>query len=192
MSNDIVKTGLVGKSQTSVGRFTYGFENISIRQWNEGAALKLGAFCSLATNITIFLGGNHRTDWVTTFPFGHIYQNELGGSDILGHPSTKGDVVIGNDVWIGSGVTIMSGLKIGDGAVLSANACVVKDVPPYHIVGGNPAKSIKQRFDDDFIKLLLQLRWWDLPLEDIKNMSQILCSKPDRDMLVELVATYRG
>jgi acetyltransferase-like isoleucine patch superfamily enzyme len=192
MSNNIVKTGLVGKSQTSVGRFTYGFENISIRQWNEGAALKIGAFCSLATNITIFLGGNHRTDWITTFPFGHIYQKELGSSDILGHPSTKGDVVIGNDVWIGSDVTIMSGLKIGDGAVLSANACVVKDVPPYHIVGGNPAKSIKQRFDDDFIKLLLQLRWWDLPLEDIKNMSQILCSKPDRDMLVELVATYRG
>lgn len=192
MSNDIAQTGVVGKSQTSVGRFTYGFEHLSIRQWNEGSALKIGAFCSLAEGITIFLGGNHRTDWITTYPFGHIYQDELGGADILGHPSTKGDVVIGNDVWIGSGATIMSGLTIGDGAVLAANACVVKDVLPYHIVGGNPAKSIKQRFDDDTIALLLRLKWWDLPLPDIKDICQKLCSKPDKDLLLELLATYRA
>ena len=122
MANNIVRTSVIGKSNISVGRFTYGFENLTIRQWNEGAALKIGAFCSLADKITIFLGGNHRTDWISTFPFGHIYQAELGGSRISGHPSTKGDVVVGNDVWIGSGVTIMSGLHIGDGSVLSANA----------------------------------------------------------------------
>jgi acetyltransferase-like isoleucine patch superfamily enzyme len=191
MTNDVIKTGIIGRSQISVGRFTYGFENIKIRQWNEGAALKIGAFCSLADNITIFLGGNHRVDWITTFPFGHIYQEELGGSNILGHPSTKGDILIGNDVWVGSGVTIMSGLIIGDGAVLSANACIVKDVPPYHIVGGNPAKSIKQRFDDDIIDLLLQLKWWTLPIEDIKNICQILSKKPEKELLLELLAIYR-
>lgn len=191
MTNDVVKTGVIGESHISVGRFTYGFENLTIRQWNEGAALKIGAFCSLANNINIFLGGNHRTDWITTFPFGHIYQDELGGSYILGHPSTKGDVVIGNDVWIGSGVTIMSGIQIGDGAVLSANACVVKDVAPYHIVGGNPAKSLKQRFEDEIVEILLQLKWWDLPLENIKNISKILSSKPEKAMLFELISTYR-
>lgn len=191
MTNDVIKTGVIGESHISVGRFTYGFENLTIRQWNEGAALKIGAFCSMANNINIFLGGNHRTDWITTFPFGHIYQDELGGSDILGHPSTKGDVVIVNDVWIGSSVTIMSGIHIGDGAVLSANACVVKDVALYHIVGGNPAKSIKQRFEDDIVEILLRLKWWDLPLKDIKNISKILSSKSDKAMLFKLISTYR-
>lgn len=191
MTNNVIKTGVIGKSHISVGRFTYGFENLMIRQWNEGAALKIGAFCSFANNINIFLGGNHRTDWITTFPFGHIFQEELGGSEILGHPSTKGDVVIGNDVWIGSGATIMSGIHIGDGAVVSANACVVKDVPPYHIVGGNPSKSLKQRFEDDIVEILLRLKWWDLPLEDIKLINKILSSKPDKAILIELISTYR-
>lgn len=191
MSNDVIKTGIAGKSPISVGRFTYGFESLSIRQWNEGAALRIGAFCSLATNITIFLGGNHRTDWITTFPFGHIFQDELGGENISGHPSTRGDVIIGNDVWIGSGVTIMSGVKIGDGAVLSANACVVKDVMPYHIVGGNPALLIRQRFDNEIIELLLRLKWWDLPLPTIRSITQKLCSKPDKAWLLELIGAYR-
>jgi acetyltransferase-like isoleucine patch superfamily enzyme len=191
MTNNVIKTGVIGKSHISVGRFTYGFENLMIRQWNEGAALKIGAFCSFANNINIFLGGNHRTDWITTFPFGHIFQEELGGSEILGHPSTKGDVVIGNDVWIGSGATIMSGIHIGDGAVVSANACVVKDVPPYHIVGGNPSKSLKQRFEDDIVEILLRLKWWDLPLEDIKLINKLLSSKPDKAILIELISTYR-
>jgi acetyltransferase-like isoleucine patch superfamily enzyme len=79
MSNDNIKSGILGKSPISVGRFTYGFDNISIKQWNEGASLNIGAFCSIAMNTTIFLGGNHRTDWITTFPFGHIFQDELGG-----------------------------------------------------------------------------------------------------------------
>jgi acetyltransferase-like isoleucine patch superfamily enzyme len=192
MQNNIAKTGVIGNSPISIGRYTYGFENLAIQQWNEGASLTIGSFCSLATNITIFLGGNHRTDWITTFPFGHVYQEELGGTDIKGHPSTKGDLIIGNDVWIGSGVTIMSGLTIGDGAVLSANSCVVKDVPPYHIVGGNPAKSIKQRFDEEIIELLLRLKWWELPVEDIKKISYKLCSRPDKDLLLDLLIAYRS
>jgi len=192
MKNDVTKYGLLGKSHISVGRFTYGFENISIKQWGEGAALNIGAFCSIAMNTTIFLGGNHRIDWITTYPFGHIFQDELGIENILGHPSTNGDVNIGNDVWIGSGVTILSGLKIGDGAVLSANANVVKDVLPYHIVGGNPAQKIKQRFDDEIIELLLKLKWWDLPLSKIKDISKILCSKPDKAFLLNSLPFYLG
>jgi len=191
MSIDNNINGYIGKSPITVRRYTYGFKNIVIRQWNEGAALKIGAFCSLATNINIFLGGNHRTDWITTFPFGHIYKDELGGEDIIGHPTTKGDVIIGNDVWIGSGVTIMSGLKIGDGAVISANACVTKDVLPYHIVGGNPAKLIKQRFDDEIIDLLLTLKWWEFSVENIKSINKILSSKPDKDLLLNLLLKFR-
>lgn len=190
MSNNITKTGFVGKSKISVGRFTYGFKNVSIMQWNEGASLSIGAFCSLAKNLTIFLGGNHRTDWITTFPFGHVFKDELGGEDILGHPSTNGDVIIGNDVWIGTGVTIMSGINIGDGAVLAANSCVVQDIPPYSIAGGNPAQLIKQRFDNETIELLLSLKWWELPVSDIKKIAKNLCSKPDNDLLLKLISNY--
>lgn len=190
MSNDVTKSGILGKSPISVGRFTYGFENISIKQWNEGASLNIGAFCSIAMNTTIFLGGNHRTDWITTYPFGHIFQGELGGDNIIGHPSTNGDVKIGNDVWIGSGVTIMSGITIGDGAVLSANSCVVKDVLPYQIVGGNPSKLIRYRFDDNIIQLLLRLKWWDLPLAIIKDISSTLCSRPDPNIILKYTILY--
>lgn len=188
MTNSLDKNFVYGKSNITVGRFTYGFENLTIRQWNEGAALKIGSFCSLAVNINIFLGGNHRTDWITTFPFGHIYEDELGGSDIVGHPSTKGDLIIGNDVWIGAGATIMSGVKIGDGAVIAANACVVKDVPPYHIVGGNPAKILKKRFDQEIIEILLQLKWWDWEIGNIKEIIKILSAQPDKLALLDLIS----
>lgn len=84
------------------------------------------------------MGGNHRTDWLTTYPFGHIHKDIFTNFSGVGHPATKGSVVIGNDVWIGTNVTIMSGVSIGDGAVIANNSHVVKDVLPYSIVGGNP------------------------------------------------------
>lgn len=127
---------------------------------------------------------------MTTFPFGHVYKAELGDKKFAGHPSAKGDVLIGNDVWIGSSVTIMSGVKIGDGAVLSANACVVKDFPPYHIVAGNPGCSIKKRFDDEIIELLLESKWWDFSTTTIKNISERLCSRPDKNLLSELISLH--
>lgn len=133
---------------------------ITLRQWGEGAQLKIGNFCSIASNITVLLGGNHRTDWVTTYPFGHC-KNFPDVAPVKGHPKTNGNVVIGNDVWIGSGATIMSGVTIGDGAVIAANSHVVKDVAPYSIVGGNPAKHIKFRFTEEQIKSLLQIQWWN-------------------------------
>jgi acetyltransferase-like isoleucine patch superfamily enzyme len=133
MSNGLTKTGIIGSSPISVGRFTYGFENISILQWNEGAALKIGAFCSIAKNISIFLGGNHKVDWITTFPFGHIYQTELGEAQVKGHPASNGDVEIGDDVWIGTGVTIMPGVTIGTGSVIAANSHVVNERSQQHI-----------------------------------------------------------
>ena len=92
------------------------------------------------------------------------------------HPKSNGDVIIGNDVWIGHESTIMSGVKIGDGAVIAANSVVVKDVEPYTIVGGNPAKVIKKRFSDDIINNLLELKWWDWSNEKINENLNILCS----------------
>lgn len=182
---------MVGSSPFTVGRFTYGYENISVAQSNEGASLKIGSFCSIAPNITIFLGSNHRTDWITTFPFGHIFQSELGHERIPGHPSTNGDVIIGDDVWIGAGASIMSGITIGCGAAISANAHVVKNVLPYQVVGGNPSRVLRNRFDDTIKDLLIELRWWDLPLEDIKQIKYELCSTPTKELLLNLIKRYR-
>lgn len=181
---------MIGNSPVQIGRFTYGTQNLTIRQFGEGAALKIGAFCSIASNIQIFLGGNHRVDWITTFPFGHIFQDQLGGSEIKGHPVTKGNVSIGNDVWIGSNVTIMSGITIGDGAVLAANATIVKDVLPYEIVGGNPAKSLKMRFEPNIVALLLQLKWWNLAVEDIRLINKQLSSAPTEALLNQLIHSF--
>jgi acetyltransferase-like isoleucine patch superfamily enzyme len=171
-----------------VGRFSYGASNIRLHASNQDAALYIGRYCSIAASVEIFLGGNHRVDWITTFPFGHIFQEELGGESIVGHPHTRGDVRIGNDVWIGQGATIMSGVSIGDGAVIAANAHVVSDVPPYTIVGGNPARAIKRRFDDALIERLLCLRWWEFSAAEVKKLASSLSSAPSAALLEELLA----
>lgn len=143
---------------------------------NPNAKLITGKFCSIAGGTKIFLGGNHRTDWVTTYPFGHIHQNIFTNFNGNGHPETKGDIVIGNDVWIAHGVTIMSGVKIGDGAVIANNSHVVKDVPPYSIIGGNPAKVVKFRFTETQICDLLKIKWWDWDENKINLFLPLLCS----------------
>jgi acetyltransferase-like isoleucine patch superfamily enzyme len=168
-------------------RYTYGLENLVIRSWGEGAKVHIGSFCSIADKVTLFLGGNHRTDWATTFPFGHIHQQTFNKFNGVGHPQTKGDVIIGNDVWIGTHVTIMSGITIGDGACIANNSVVTKDIPPYTIVGGNPAKVIKQRFDDETINQLLELKWWDMGDHHINELSPYLCSEDFKEYLPELI-----
>ena len=181
------KIALVGNSQISIGKYTYGLENIALMQWGEGASLSVGKFCSIGASITIYLGGNHRIDWITTFPFGHIFHEEFGSLHISGHPKTNGDVVIGNDVWIGGNVTIMSGIKIGNGSVIAANAVVTKDVAPYAVVGGNPAKKIMDRFDAEIVASLQELRWWDLTESEIVRIAKDLSQKPT----LELVSILR-
>lgn len=166
-----------------VGKHTYGHQNIKVFEWGEGAKLKIGSFCSLGGNLSIYLGGNHRIDWVTTYPFGHIKQNVFDRFNGEGHPKTNGDVVIGNDVWIGANSVIMSGVKIGDGAVIANNSHIVKDVEPYSIVGGNPAKLIKYRFTNDIITKLLQLKWWEMEDKEINEITPILCSDKIEEFL---------
>ena len=156
------------------GKYTYG--NPTIHFNNPDATLTIGNFCSIAVNCNIYLGGNHRTDWVTTYPFGHIHQGIFKSFNGKGHPATKGNVIIGNDVWIGGNVTIMSGVTIGDGAVIANNSHVVKDVEPYTLVGGNPAKFIKYRFTPEQIEKLLQIKWWNWDDEKINNILPLLCS----------------
>lgn len=157
-----------------IGEYTYGYPKVL--EWGEGAKLTIGKFCSIAENVTIFLGGNHRIDWITTYPFPSLLEYFPAAHDIIGHPCTKGDIIIHNDVWIGTGVVIMSGVTIGSGAVIAAYSVVTKDVLSYEVVGGNPAKHLKFRFEPNKIEKLLDLKWWDWPIEKIKSSTEYLCS----------------
>ncbi len=158
----------------SFGAHSYG--RFVIRRWGEGARLHVGKFCSVADNVTVFLGGNHRADWISTYPFSDFAaQWPLSA----GHPSTlstRGDVTIGSDVWIGSGATIMSGVTVGHGAIIAARALVARDVAPYAMVGGNPARQIRLRFPPERIARLLELAWWDLPDGEVARLAPLLQS----------------
>jgi acetyltransferase-like isoleucine patch superfamily enzyme len=159
-----------------VGRYTYGHDNVLIHSWGENTNINIGSFCSIANGVEFFTGGNHRLDWITTYPFGHIHKDVFNTFDGTGHPTTNGDIQIGNDVWIGMSVKIMSGVKIGDGAVIGAHSLVTKNVEPYTIVGGNPAKIIRKRFSCEVIDLLLTLKWWEWDDNKINENIHILCS----------------
>lgn len=139
----------------SVGKKTYGYEHLQIHSWDDSTMIYIGNYCALADNIHIYLGGNHKLDTVSTFPF------KVPNTKKPEMPLSKGDIKIGNDVWIGSHVSIMSGIKIGDGAVIAAHSHVVKDIKPYEIVGGNPARQIRMRFDSDIVRELLRIKWWN-------------------------------
>src|SRR5687768_8193060 len=125
--------------------------------------LIIGSFCSIGSGAAFVMAGNqgHRSDWVTTFPF--HYMPEV--------PAFRGagDTVVGSDVWIGSEAMIMPGIRIGHGAVIGSRALVTKDVEPYTIVGGNPARPIRKRFSEEEIAMLLEMAWWDWPLERIAD-----------------------
>lgn len=164
-----------------VGEYTYG--QPCIHWWGEPARLKIGKFCSLAPGVQIFLGGEHRTDWVTTYPFTAIHSR---AAHIPGHPRTKGDVVIGNDVWIGHEALILSGVTIGDGVVIGARAVVTKNVLPYAIVAGNPAELVRYRFSEIQRTALLRIAWWDWSFAQIREAWPLLLSKN----IDAFIATY--
>jgi acetyltransferase-like isoleucine patch superfamily enzyme len=178
----------------SVGKFTYGVGNIQLAHHHNAPPLQIGKFCSIAGNVKIFTGAYHRSDWITTYPFGTKHQDILGHEIPAGFPHSNGGVSIGNDVWIGNSATIMSGVTIGDGAVIAANAHVIKNVAPYEIVGGNPAKHIKFRFPQQIIDALLDLKWWELDNATIATLHKhltVAASSENVDLLIRLIARVR-
>jgi acetyltransferase-like isoleucine patch superfamily enzyme len=157
-----------------VGDFTYGLPNVMT--WGEGCKIIIGKYCSIAGGVSIFLGGNHRPDWITTYPFSALTETWPEAAGIAGCPKSNGDVRIGNDVWLGGFSTIMSGIAIGDGAVVAACSVVTKDVAPYTIVGGNPARLIRHRFGEMTIKRLMKVKWWEWSENDIRSIVPYLAS----------------
>ncbi|CRD61381.1 CatB-related O-acetyltransferase [Stenotrophomonas indicatrix] len=156
----------------TVGRYTYGPPQFKI--WGENERIDIGAFCSIAEGVIIFGGGEHRLDWVTTYPLRIALNSPGAGKD--GHPHSKGPTVIGNDVWIGYGAMVVSGVTVGNGACIGAGAVVSKDVPPYAVVAGNPARVVRMRFDEQTIARLQQIRWWEWPVERIRAFESLLCA----------------
>lgn len=152
-----------------------------------GDKLIIGKFCAIASGVKFIMNGaNHNINAFTTYPFGAFSKGWEAGIDSLENLPTKGDTIVGNDVWIGMEVTVMPGVRIGNGAIIATKSVVTKDVEPYSIVGGNPAKLIKKRFDDEIIELLLKAKWWDWNIEKITENIATL-SHNELDKLKELL-----
>jgi acetyltransferase-like isoleucine patch superfamily enzyme len=131
----------------------------------------IGKYCSIAQGVIVDCGWHHNVDWVTTYPLNVIVPSL---THIQGHPKSNGDIIIGNDVWIGEGAVIMGGVTIGDGAVVGTNAVVAKDVEPYAIVAGIPARKVRMRFDAQAIAELIKIAWWNWSDEQVAEAGPLL------------------
>jgi acetyltransferase-like isoleucine patch superfamily enzyme len=165
----------------AVGDYTYGTPAI-FPSWYS-ATVTIGRYCSIADGVLIFSGGDHNLRTVSTYPFQAFTQffPTAGGERVTPVPGKP--VVVGNDVWLGFKSTIMSGVTIGHGAVVAAQAVVTRDVPPYGIAAGNPARIVGKRFTDDQIAALLRIAWWDWPKDTIDREMEALLRSPIEDFI---------
>lgn len=190
----------VESDKIEVGEYTYfddpdaatDFENRNVLYAFGPEKLVIGKFCAIATGTRfIMAGANHPTQGVSTFPFtifGGTWAEET--TDIITSIPSKGDTVVGNDVWFGYNTLIMPGVRIGDGAVIATGAVVTTDVPPYTIVGGNPAQPVKQRYPDEDVARLLRAAWWNWPVELITTHVRAIMAGTPRD--IEKIAVENG
>jgi acetyltransferase-like isoleucine patch superfamily enzyme len=164
--------------QISVGAYTYGVKDDCFFAYNPNDQISIGKFCSIALGVK-FVFGEHRTDFVSSYPFKAMCFGDVPHAE----SSSKGQIKIENDVWIGTNAIVLSGVTIGNGAVVAAGAVVTKDVPPYAVVGGVPARIIKMRFSQTVIDSLLRIGWWNWPIEKIKENLDLFYSEPDSMIL---------
>jgi len=167
---------------------TYYDRDVNIISWSDEYHVHIGKYTSIGRDCNFFLHANHRPDWITTSSqlWGPVTPEIADMHMKMGHPACKGDIIVGNDVWIAPKGTIMSGVKIGIGYIIGAGFTVTKDVPPYSIVAGNPAKFIKFRFTEEQIESLLQISWWDWTEDRIKSEAMTMWS----DNINELIEQH--
>jgi virginiamycin A acetyltransferase len=173
---------IITNPQIIVGDYTYYDDPKDVHNFEKnvlylfdfmGDKLIIGKFCQIATGVRFIMNGsNHAMNGFSTYPF-KVFGAEWASKDPM-QVVSNGDTVIGNDVWIGNSATIMQGIKIGDGAIIGTNSLVTKDVAPYTIIGGNPAKEIRKRFDGETVQLLLALKWWDWDVQKITDNLEVI------------------
>jgi virginiamycin A acetyltransferase len=167
---------IIDHPQIRVGEYTYydDFDDVANFQRNvrylfdfTGDRLEIGRFCMIASGVEFIMNGaNHLVNAVSSYPFAIFGGDWANAMDERSYP-TKGNTIIGNDVWIGYRASILPGVTIGDGSIIGSYSVVTRDVPPYSIVGGNPAMVIRPRFDEATVATLLAIRWWDWPIDKI-------------------------
>ena len=177
---------VITRPNIEVGDYTYYDDTNGADKFEEhvihhyeflGDKLIIGKFCQIASGIKIIMNGaNHRMNSVTTYPFNIMGNGWEKVTPKLEDLPFKGDTIIANDVWIGQNVTILPGVHIGDGAIIGANSVVTKDIPAYHIAGGNPCKIIRKRFNEELINYLEEIKWWNWEEDKIFKNLEILCS----------------
>lgn len=164
--------------QYRIGRGSYG--PLEIETFGDTGTVSIGAFCSFAKGVCVLLGGEHRSNWITTYPFDRKYFFASGAP----HSTySRGDVVVGNDVWVGRGALILSGARIGNGAIIGAHALVRGDIPPYAIAVGNPARVVRYRFEAHVIQKLEKIEWWNWDDERIRDQLPRLMAEPMDDVV---------
>lgn len=179
--NETISVNIFRLEKVSVGEKTYGSLNVTDFSPAD-TKLVIGNYCSISPGVQFLLGGEHKIDSISTFPFKvkcFGYEREAG---------SKGDIIIGDDVWIGTNAIICSGVKIGQGAIIAAGAVVTKDVEPYAIVGGNPAKVIKYRFEEDVIKWLKEIKIIDLFGKINSSQLNILYSQLNKNNFCDVLS----
>jgi virginiamycin A acetyltransferase len=180
LKNFIKATNIIVGDYTYFDDSRYGpdkFEEYNVLYNYDFSKVKLiiGKFCAIAAEVKFIMTGDHKLDAISTYPF-PIFQHGWETVYDINDLPVKGDIIIGNDVWLGYDCLVKNGVSVGDGAIIAARAVVVKDVPPYAIVAGNPAKIVKMRFDAATIDRLLQIAWWDWDIEKINKNLSVICN----------------
>lgn len=175
------------KSLVQIGEGTYGSDNLVIHNWDLSTKASIGKYCQIADDVHIFLGGNHDWNRITTFPFSSDSRIDNLFGTKGGSAFSNGDIEIGNDVWIGSHASIMSGVKIGNGAVIGAYSHVIRDIRPYEIVIGNPARHMGFRFSQEIVDYLLLLAWWDWDVQKIIDNLNFLLGVPELSRIEQMM-----
>jgi virginiamycin A acetyltransferase len=179
LKNFVKASNIIVGDHTYFDDFRHGpdkFEEFNVLYNYDFSKVKLiiGKFCAIAAEVKFIMTGDHKLDAISTFPF-PIFQNGWESAYDIKNLPVKGDIIIGNDVWMGYDSLIKNGVCVSDGAIIAARSVVVKDIPAYAIVAGNPAKVVKMRFNEKTIEQLLRIAWWNWDIEKINKHLKLIC-----------------
>lgn len=158
--------GATARRNVEIGQFSYYSPDVRFMTWIPDEKIIIGKYCSIASDVIIYTGGNHRTDFAATYPFDNLFLGRPNPTRIY---RTTRNTTIANDVWIGCRAVVTGGVHVGNGAVIGTGAVVFSDVPDFAIVAGNPAQVVRYRFSRPTVERLLKIAWWDWPEQEVRR-----------------------